>query len=501
MTLADERLKELDNPALTADERAALRAQVAADLIHRGQYEAAREALGELWRGVGERPNVEGLGEKMAAEVLLQAGVLSGWLGKVKGVQNAAKDLISESAALFEKLGETKRAADARADLSLCYWREGAYAEARAVLESTAALVEENAALKAKTVLCFAVVESSAGRYSDALHLLTESAPLFGEGLSHRLRGIFHNELAIILYFLGKAERRANYTDRAILEYTAAVYHLGLARHERYVGRIENNLAFLLYKLGRYRDAHEHLDRAQMVFTRLRDAGSLAQVDETRARVLVAEQRYRDADRTLAGALKTLEQGDESALLADALTVQGVIWGRLWAFDASINVLRRAAEVAENAGALINAGLAVLTLIEEHGATRRLPPAEVHEAYLRADRLLKDTQDAEDVARLRACALIVMRRLGDTPFHEKNFSLYGVLQDFEAKLIGQALDESGGTVTKAAKLLGLTHQTLISILNTRHKALAKALQSQPRAERVRARHASRQRDRELLELC
>lgn len=308
MTLADERLRELDNPALTADERAALRAQVAADLIHKGQYEAAREALGGLWRGVGVRPNLEGLGEKAAAEVLLQAGVLSGWLGKVKGAQDAAKDLISESAALFEKLGEANRAADSLADLSICYWREGAYAEARAVLESTVALIGENAELKAKTVLCFTMVASSAGRYSDAFCLLMESAPLFGESLNHRLRGIFHNELAISLSFLGKAERRADYTDRAILEYTAAVYHAEQAGREMYVGRIENNLAFLLYKLGRYADAHEHLDRAQMVFTRLRDAGSLAQVDETRARVLVAERRYRDAERTLAGALKTLEQ-------------------------------------------------------------------------------------------------------------------------------------------------------------------------------------------------
>jgi tetratricopeptide (TPR) repeat protein len=471
MNLADERLKELDNPSLTADGRALLRSEVAADLIHKGQYEAAREALGEHWRGAGQRPNVEGLGDRAAAEVLLQAGAISGWLGKVKGAQEAAKDLISESAALFEKLGEAKRAADARADLSICYWREGAYDQARAILESTAALIEENAQLKAKTVLCFAVVESSAGRYGDTFRLLTESVPLFGEDVSHRLRGIFHNELAIALYFLGKAERRADYTDRAIIEYTAAAYHFEQARHERYTARIENNLAFLLYKLGRYRDAHEHLDRAQSIFTRLRDAGSLAQVDETRARVLVAERRYRDADRALASTLKTLEQGDESGVLAEALTVQGVIWARLWAFDASISVLRRAAEVAESVGALTSAGQAVLTLIEEHGATRRLPPAEVYEAYMRADRLLNDTQDVEDVARLRMCARVVMRRLSDTPFHEKNFSLYGAVHEFEAKLIGQALDESGGSVTKAARLLGLSHQTLISIMNTRHKGL------------------------------
>src|SRR5215207_1367813 len=331
MTLADERLKELDNPSLTADERALLRAQVAADFIHKGRYEAAREVLGDLWRSTGERPNVEGLGDMAAAEVLLQAGVLSGLLGKVKGAQDAAKDLISESAALFEKLGEAQRAADARADLSICYWREGAYAEARAVLESTSALIGESAELKAKTILCFAVVESSAGRYSDTLRLLTESAHLFGEGLSHRLRGIFHNELAIALRRLGTAESRPEYHDRAIIEYTAAAYHFEQAGREQYAGRIENNLAFLLYKLGRYGDAHEHLDRAQMIFTRLRDAGSLAQVNETRARVLVAEKKYRDADRIIVGAVKTFEQRGESALLADALTVQGVAWARLGA--------------------------------------------------------------------------------------------------------------------------------------------------------------------------
>src|ERR1044071_7491689 len=139
MTLADERLKELDNPALTEKERVLLRCRVAADLTHTGRYEAAREALGDLWRGIGDRPKVAGLDEQATAEVLLQVGVLSGWLGvsrQVTGAQESAKDLISESAALFERIGEAKRAADARADLSICYWREGAYGEARAVLGS-----------------------------------------------------------------------------------------------------------------------------------------------------------------------------------------------------------------------------------------------------------------------------------------------------------------------------------------------------------------------------
>lgn len=473
MTLTDERLRELDNPSLTEDERALLRCRVAADFTHRGQHDAAREALGELWRGVGERPNVEGLHEGTAAEVLLQAGALSGWIGasrQVQGAQAAAKDLISESAALFEKLGQVDRAALARSDLALCYWREGAYDEAR-VLYVRAFDELTDAEQRAKVLLRRLTVEYSAKRYGDALMLLTRHSHLFDEGVSHVLRGSFHNHLALVLRHLGSVEGRAEYFDRAIIEYTAAIYHYEQARHERYHATNENNLAFLLYKLGRYRDAHEHLDRAQVILTRLKDPGMLAQVDETRARVLVAERRYRDAERVLSGALKTVEQGDESALLADALTLQGVIRARLWEFQGSITVLRRAAEVAENAGALVNAGLAVLTLIEEHGATRRIPPAEVYEAYLKADRLLKDMQDAEAVRRLRVCALVVMRRLAETPIHDKNFSLYGAVHEFEAKLIGQALEDSGGSVTKAARLLGITHQTLNAMLDGRHKGL------------------------------
>ena len=81
MNLTDSRLKGLDNPNLTPDERALLRCGVAADLIHGGQYEKARAALGDLWRGVGVRPNVEGLEEATAAEVLLRCGTLTECFG------------------------------------------------------------------------------------------------------------------------------------------------------------------------------------------------------------------------------------------------------------------------------------------------------------------------------------------------------------------------------------------------------------------------------------
>ena len=473
MNLADEHLKELDGLSLGPADRALARCRVSADLISKGEYEGAREALGELWRGLGRRPEVEGLDERAAAEVLLQVGALTGWIGasrQAQGAQAAAKDLISEGASLFEALGETERAAAARSELALCYWREGAYDEARVLLTSALDVLAETTA-QAKAILRLNIVEFRAGRYDDALALLKENAHVFDERVSHSLRGNFHNELALALKQLGTLGRRPDYLDQAIIEYTAAIYHYEQSGHERYRASNENNLANLLRKLGRYRQAHEHLDRAEAVVRRLQDAGLLAQFEETRARVLIDEKKYVEAERVIRRVVQTLEEGGADALLAEALTTQGVAWARLGRDDDSLGVLRRALKVAEEAGALSNAGLAALTLIEEHGTRRALSPEELYDCYLHADRLLRETQDAEGDARLRACARIVMRRLAGTRLGDKGFTLFGAVHELEARLIGQALDEAGGSVTRAAKTLGLRHQTFISMLNTRHRGL------------------------------
>jgi DNA-binding NtrC family response regulator len=55
--------------------------------------------------------------------------------------------------------------------------------------------------------------------------------------------------------------------------------------------------------------------------------------------------------------------------------------------------------------------------------------------------------------------------------HDKTFSLHGAVHQLEATLIEQALEETAGSVTAAADLLGLKHQTFIAMLNKRHKRL------------------------------
>ncbi len=75
-------LHELTDQNLSVNQRAQARCQLAIQLETEGDYEAAREAMGELWQRVGERPLLEGLDEETKGAVLLRAGVLTGWLGK-----------------------------------------------------------------------------------------------------------------------------------------------------------------------------------------------------------------------------------------------------------------------------------------------------------------------------------------------------------------------------------------------------------------------------------
>jgi tetratricopeptide (TPR) repeat protein len=270
VTLADERLRELDNPSLTTDERTLIRCRVAADLTHAGQYETAREALGELWPGVGERPDVKGLPPVVAAEVLLQCGALTGLLGharNVSGAQERAQDLLSEAARKFKSQGRHAKASEAQCELGACYWRLGAHDDARVMMRETLKpLTDADVELKAKIHIRRTLVEISENRYHEALGILKEAEAVFTSA-SDALKGRWHGQKALVLRRLATAERRGEYFDRAIIEYTAAIHHYEQARHERYCGTNLNNLAFLLYKLGRYRDAHEHLDRAQAILT------------------------------------------------------------------------------------------------------------------------------------------------------------------------------------------------------------------------------------------
>jgi len=410
MNLQTQLLNQIDDPTLNRDERARLRCQLAKELERGGNYEAAQGALGDLWQGIGERPHLDGLDQSTTAEVLLCAGLLTGRIGsarQVTGAQEIAKDLISESRTIFESLNLTTKAAEAHIEIAHCYWREGAYDEARITLrDAIARLTDEDVELRLLALLRSAENERSAIRYNDALRILENALPLIEECDSHTLKGNFHNTRAIVLRNLGTAEQREDYTDRALIEYAAASLHFEQAGHTRYRAVIENNLGFLLLKLNKFGEAHEHSERARRLFINLKDSVHAAQVDDSRAQILLAQGRNSDAERVALVSVHALEKGGEQALLAESLTTYGIALARLNRYAQARSTLQRAIEVAHTAGNNERAGLAALTLIEE--LSEQLSRDERRVIYQRATSLLANSQHPETPARLLSLACRVL---------------------------------------------------------------------------------------------
>jgi DNA-binding NtrC family response regulator len=406
MNLDSSLLQRLANPDLGREESVRIRCELAKEMELAGNYEAAREALGGVWGRIGEKPDLAGLSNFLSAEILLRTGSLTGWIGsarQIEGSQEIAKNFISESIALFDELQELEKACEAQTDLAICYWREGAFDEARVVLNNVLSqLAGEGSPQERRALLNLAVVEESAKRHHDTLRILLGAAPLFESIDNHTQKGGYHNQLGNVLKNLGAAEKRSDYIDRALVEYAAASFHFGEAGNVRYKARVENNLGILFLTSGKFAEAHEHLNRARRLFETLKDKGSMAQVDETRARAFLAEGRNTEAEKVVRGAVRMLEEGGEQALLAEAITTWGTALARLELYEEAREMLERACDVAYQAGDNEGAGVAALTLLEE--LSERVGREEKLGIYERADQLLSQSQHPGVLARLRGAA-------------------------------------------------------------------------------------------------
>ncbi|HEX6187931.1 MAG TPA: response regulator [Pyrinomonadaceae bacterium] len=454
----------------------------AKELEKAGEYEGAADALTEFWDPSTNTLQIDQLDDATKAEVLLRVGCVAGWQGSADqetGSQETAKDFISRSIRIYEDLGEQRKAAEARADLALCYWREGAFDEARINLtQALADIAETDKDLKALILIRAGIVEVDSRRLSEALRIYGEAAVFVEQSSDHNLKGTFHNSFGLALRRMADVNNLEAYLDRALIEHSAASFHFERAGNMRYVARVENNLGMLFLRIGRYDQVHTHLDRARQLFIQLKDTGTVAQVDETRARTFLASGRLADAERVIRAAVRVLERGDEKAILAEAITTYGTVKARLGKFVRARQLLDRAIEIAETCGDLEGAGRAKLSIIEE--LTAQTTPLELAATYEAAVDLLKNSQEPTTTSRLVSAARIVIDALSETGEDPQpaiaeswdNFSIKREVRAFEKSLIERALRDSGGAVTKAAHLLGFKHhQSLISLINSRHRDL------------------------------
>ena len=480
---------------LTTNEEAVLRCRTAMELRDCGDYDGAREAMAPLWSGIGSRPNIESLHSSIVPEVLLCAGILTGWLGtryEIADADDYARDLISECITLYESAGDSKKVAEARTELAYCYWRAGANDEARIMFSTALERLTTEGNTRANALLGLSVVEWSASRYDESLKILTTHAPLFRKITNHTLKGFYHNQSAMTLRALGGNGNTSEYFQRAIKHYEEADYHFTLARHTPYRAQVKNNVGYLLFKLARYRKAHEYLDAARRLLVSVRDKVRVAYVDDTRAQVFLAEGRYDEAEAAARNAVSTFRKKGRHGFLAEALVTYGIALARLGKAVRAQDALQEAIEVAHRFDALNQAGIAALTLIEE---IEELPLDALLTTYDNVNEWLSESQRQPLLARLNQASQKVIARLRN----EKRFEGADVLVkrlcypqevlNFERGLIRSVLSEVDGSVTYAAALLGISYQRLAHIIEKRHPDLLN--------ERTPVRRRPRQKKPEL----
>jgi tetratricopeptide (TPR) repeat protein len=462
---------------LTTNEESVFRCRTALELRDRGDYDGACEMMAPLWSGIGSRPQTEGLHSSIVPEVLLCAGILTGWLGDRNGTAEAddhARDLISESITLYEQAGDSKKVAEGRTELAYCYWRTGANDEARILFSTALERLTTEGNTRANALLGLSVVEWSAARYEESWKILTANAPLFRKITSHTLKGFYHNQSAMTLRALATDKDVSGQFQRVIKHYEEADYHFTLARHTSYRARVKNNVGYLLFKLSRFRRAHEYLDDARRLFVIVRDKVRVAEVDDTRAQVFLAERRYVEAELAARNAVNSFRKAGRHRFLAATLVTYGIALARLTRTVRAQAALQEAVEVAHRFEAFNQAGLASLTLIEE---IEDLPLDQLLTAYDNVREWLTELQGAALLSRLNQAAQKVIARLrSEKRFEGTDVLFKGIcfpeeVLKFERGLIRSVLAEVNGSVTYAAALMGISYQRLAHIIEKRHPDL------------------------------
>lgn len=471
----------LSTAHLNANDEALRRCKHALEQKDRSDYAGALHTMRPLWKHIGERPKITGLDPLVGAEVLLCVGILTSWIGsrnQIGDAQELAKNLITQSITHFESSKDVMKVAVAQSEIAYCYYREGTLNEARSwLLEALKKLTFEGAA-RARAVLKLSTVEWTAGRFREALELLYNNEALFRKISNPTIKGGYHSELAIVHRNLATTENRVEYFRRAINEYKEAERQFRLAQNPIYRADVINNVGFLLFKLSRYKEAHKYLHEARRLTVRLKDKARTAQIDESRAQVLIAEGRLVEAETIARRAVSALRKSGHFCIMAEALITHGIALARSGRTVPAHFIFRQAMEAAHQVNALNIAGLAALTLIEE---IETLSPELLQAAYRQAREWLANSQSPDLKLRMadvagRVVASIHTELSADEATEillNEPGGLRAQLEKHEGVVIKRALAQVDGRVTHAALLLEMRYQSLAYIIERRHPDLLK----------------------------
>jgi tetratricopeptide (TPR) repeat protein len=441
MKIVENRIEYTNYTAAEINTMAKICCQKARRFEDAGSYATAESVMQPFWNGVETRPHTESLEEDVKAEVLLRCGVITGWIGNNKSIphsQEWAKDLISESLFIFENLGLAEKAVEAQIELAPCYWRGGAFDEARIFLSMTIEKIKFDESIgddiKALAYLRRAVLSNDEALHREAIYYLEQGNKFFDSGKNPSLKGKYHNQMGIALQSIGDSQNNPEFLDRALIEYSAAGIYFEEAGHKRYTAFVENNIGMVYLSLKKFAEAHEHFETAKKIFNNLKEHIFVAQVDESIAKALIGQNLPEIAERFARKSSAAFEKAERFALMIESQITLGIALARMKKFEQARIEFENAEQIASRMTLPNLAGLAVLTLLEELKA--QFSHAEFTDYYNKADRYFGSHAEIEMLRRLRKIAARLINDNHEQPAEKSAVSaeMPEEMENIEAKI-------------------------------------------------------------------
>jgi tetratricopeptide (TPR) repeat protein len=400
-------LNHIASLQLTRNEQVQVFCGVAREQIEAGNYDAACEILQSFWR-FGDWPELRGLKQESAADLLFTAGELAGCVASTRQVpkgQKYGEALLSGSIAIFEHLSCKRCAAEARIELALCYYRQGLFELGRSTLiKVLETLAPDDNELRSLALIRLASLERHAGRVQDALAYLKAATKLV-EAAGPWVSGRCQLELASTYKDLALLEESPVHFDNAKKFSLTALDEFEAVGNHRLAAIVQNNLGFLFSLLGEFSKAELNLHKARRTFTHFSDRIRCAQVDDSLARLYLAQGKFLEAQSAIEHSIQTIQVGDEDAVLAESLITAGRIYCALYRYHEARNAFESAYHLAWRCGDIEGGGRALLLLCE--GMQETLEPQELLWIRMRLVDLLSSSQQATTKARAMRCLQMI----------------------------------------------------------------------------------------------
>lgn len=338
----------MSNPPPRITAKPAVIARQLFKLERRGRY---GEALLELGFGEADTsfaPNIEGMAEVDAAEMLLRCGSLAGFYGHYKQIPDSqinSRNLLTDARERFIELNDPSKIAECENYLALTYWRTGELNEADTWIEEALAHnLPKSTDVRLHALMTRMLINLSLKRYEENLLLGRQVEADFFAFADAYLKGGLAANLGLSYKNLGNA-------DEAMRLLELAKHYQEQAGHATFIGTAQNNLAQLYKSAGRFREAHRAIDHAIKVFEEIEDLTREGFSYDTKALIFVAEKKYEQALATIEKGVSILKCSENASYIADSLLTKSKILLYLDDFPSAVFALLEGVDIlGKNAG-------------------------------------------------------------------------------------------------------------------------------------------------------